>query len=173
MVSFFWSRIVITSTTIPSLKDWGLTLVILGIYGLVAMVIGMPSQFLQWLPSDKNWLHIGLKAFLAPALVEEIGFRVLILPHASEGASFRTWCFWGCVSLFLFVIYHPLNGLTFYKSGYVTFSNPVFLILATLLGLACVLAYKLTHSLWPPVVIHWVAVVIWLCCLGGGARLFA
>ncbi|MBT9317667.1 CPBP family glutamic-type intramembrane protease [Leptothoe spongobia] len=173
MASLLWNRIVIAFATIPNLRDWELTIIGLLIYGVVAMLIGIPSQFLEWNPSAKNWLRICFQSFFAPALIEEIGFRILPLPHPSENVSLAIWCLWGGVSLFLFVIYHPLNGLTFYKSGYATFRNPTFLILAALLGLVCTLIYGLTHSLWPPVLIHWISVVLWLCCLGGNDRLFA
>ncbi|NEQ55860.1 MAG: CPBP family intramembrane metalloprotease [Leptolyngbya sp. SIO3F4] len=118
-------------------------------------------------------MHLSYYPLFRNRSIEEIGFRVLLLPHPSEGVSVKTWYWWGCISLFLFVIYHPLNGLTIYKSAYATFSNPIFLILATLLGIACILAYRLTHSLWPSVIIHWLVVVIWLCCLGGSTRLLA
>ena len=42
-----------------------------------------------------------------------------------------------------------------------------FLLQCALLGLACVLAYASTGSLWPPVLIHWLAVAAWLGPLEG------
>jgi predicted Abi (CAAX) family protease len=66
----------------------------------------------------------------------------------------------------MFLLHHPLNALTFYQAG-----SPTFLILANLLGLACTLVYWLTGSLWPPVLIHWIVVVVWLGWLGGLERL--
>ena len=158
-------------TTVPSLSDWELTIGILAIYGGLALLIGLPFRFLGWTTSEKKWRQITLLALFAPAFIEEIGFRILLLPDASEKVSLENWWIWGGLSLCLFLVYHPLNALTLYKVGYPTFLNPIFLILATLLGLACTLVYLITGSLWPPVLIHWVVVVIWLCWLGGVERL--
>jgi len=46
-----------------------------------------------------------------------------------------------------FVVYHPLNALTFYPVGRSTFMNPVFLLLAAILGVACSIAYLQSGSL--------------------------
>ncbi len=170
-LTFLWNRFINALTTAPSLSDWELTMGCLAIYGLLAILIGFPSQFLSWNTSAKNRVQLALLAFFAPALIEEIAFRILISPHPSEEATPEICWFWGGFSLFLFIIYHPLNALTFYRQGYPTFLNPIFLTLAALLGLVCTLVYGFTGSLWPPVLIHWVAVVIWLCWLGGIERL--
>ena len=162
-----WNRIVAALTTVPGLSDWGQTAGILVAYGVIALLIGSSTRFLQWNVPIKNWLQVSLQALFAPAIIEEVGFRILLLPHPSEGVSMGTWWLWGGLSLVLFLLYHPLNALTLYKAGYPTFLNSTFLVLATLLGIACTLAYGLTASLWPPVLIHWVVVVIWLCWLGG------
>jgi predicted Abi (CAAX) family protease len=76
------------------------------------------------------------------------------------------------LSLVLFVVYHPLNALTFYPVGRSTFMNPVFLLLAAVLGVACSIAYLLFGSIWPAVAIHWLAVTAWLLLLGGYRRLY-
>jgi len=47
-----------------------------------------------------------------------------------------------------------------YPQARALFDDPRFLFQATLLGVACSLAYGFTGSLWPPVLIHWLAVVI-------------
>jgi predicted Abi (CAAX) family protease len=41
-------------------------------------------------------------------------------------------------------------------------ADPRFLVQVTLLGLACSLAYLVSGSIWPPVLIHWLTVVVWL-----------
>jgi len=72
----------------------------------------------------------------------------------------------------MFVVYHPLNALSFFSQGLETFFNSAFLLLATLLGITCSIAYLQSGSLWTPVVIHWLAVVVWLLFLGGYRKLY-
>jgi predicted Abi (CAAX) family protease len=75
------------------------------------------------------------------------------------------------MSLALFTASHPVNAILFSPTHRPTFTDPVFLVLAALLGLTCTLAYLQSGSLWPPVAIHWTAVVVWLLFLGGYRRL--
>jgi predicted Abi (CAAX) family protease len=35
------------------------------------------------------------------------------------------------------------------------------------MGLTCAYAYVLSRSIWVPVIIHWVAVTVWVLFLGG------
>ena len=49
----------------------------------------------------------------------------------------------------------------------VFFHNPYFLIIVTLLGITCSIAYIYSKSLWVPVIIHWLTVLIWVLLLGG------
>ena len=169
--NLIWCRITNAFTTVPSLRDWQLTGISFFVYGMVALLIGIPSQFLQWTAPVNHWPQIIFKTLFVPAILEEIVFRAILLPHPQENTSITSSYLWGGVGLLLFIIYHPLNGLTLYKPGYYVFRNPYFLTLATLLGLTCILVYRRTGSLWPPVVIHWIAVVVWLCLLGGMAQL--
>ena len=71
------------------------------------------------------------------------------------------------LNIILFVGYHPLNALIFYKVGNPTFFNPVFLSLTSLLGLTCAIAYLLTGSIWTIAILHWIVVVIWLLGFNG------
>jgi predicted Abi (CAAX) family protease len=116
-------------------------------------------------------LRLLLQLFFAPALVEELLFRCLLLPHPIEGASFGNTAIAIFISTLLFVIYHPANALTFYRPGRPTFWDWRFLSLAGLLGLTCAIGYQLSSSLWPPVTIHWLVVSIWIIWGGGRARL--
>ena len=164
-------RIAIAAATFPTFNDWAIVAIILAIYGLLALAIGLPSGFLyrtEWVP---GWPQVALRVFFIPALIEEMVIRVMLLPHPSEGRSPGVWWLWAGFGLVVFVGYHPLNALTLYPKGDPTFLDPIFGILAGLLGLACTLAYRLTGSLWPAAVIHWLAVVVWLVGLGGFERL--
>ncbi|WP_325315277.1 CPBP family glutamic-type intramembrane protease [Microcoleus sp. PH2017_28_MFU_U_A] len=62
------------------------------------------------------------------------------------------------------------NPRSFRTRRYV--KNPVFLLLAAVLGVACSIAYLLIGSIWPAVVIHWLGVTVWLLLLGGYRRLY-
>ncbi|MCI5125432.1 MAG: CPBP family intramembrane metalloprotease, partial [Candidatus Electrothrix sp. AR5] len=42
-----------------------------------------------------------------------------------------------------------------------------FLVIVFCLGIVCSLAYILSRSLWVPIIIHWLTVVIWVLFLGG------
>ncbi|MEO0536528.1 MAG: CPBP family glutamic-type intramembrane protease [Cyanobacteria bacterium P01_A01_bin.123] len=166
------------SLRLPGWRDWGVTLVGLGIYGAIAWPIGRWREFLQptnpikdlGLAPDalvRGWL----KLLILPALLEEVVFRVLLLPHPTEAVQPHTLGIWLAISLALFVVYHPLNALTFYPTGKPTFFDPSFLTLAGLLGLTCSLVYLQTGSLWLPTLIHWIVVGVWVFGLGGYRRL--
>lgn len=164
----------LASLVIPSFQDWLVVILLLIIYSAIAIPIGFKFKFLQiqvWPASwiDKNLLI--LRCLFMPAIVEELVFRVFMLPHPTEIINWFKWVLWGIVSLLLFVVYHPLNAKTFFKKGLSTFFNLVFLSLAGLLGIICTVAYALTGSLWVIVFIHWVVVVVWLIVFGGIGKL--
>ncbi len=155
-------------------KDWLVILMSLFTYALVALLVGYFSGFIQFNPdfrSPKTLFSRLIKIFFFPALVEEIIFRVLLIPHPLEGVDLKTWVFRVVWSLGLFILYHPLNAITFYPVGNPTFFHPVFLSLAGFLGLICAVVYKLTGSLWGMVIIHGLVVFIWLYFLDGMTQL--
>jgi predicted Abi (CAAX) family protease len=158
-------------TTLPN--NLGSVLGLLVSYGAIAVIFGIITGFIGW--QRQAWtlgdLRLLLRLFLAPALVEELLFRCLLLPHPIEGASLGNTAIAIFLSTLLFIIYHPANALTFYRPGRPTFWDWRFLSLAGLLGLTCAICYQLSGSLWPPVIIHWLAVSIWIIGGGGRARL--
>ncbi len=165
---------VISALTYPlSPEDWYLSLGLLLSYGIIVLSIGFKSGFLTWQLVDispKKCFQI-LQLFFLPAFIEELVFRVILLPHPFEGVYGIEWLFWVTLSLSLFIVYHPLNALLFYPQGRNLFRKPIFLVFAGLLGIICAISYTITASLWPPVVIHWLIVVIWLFFLGGEQKL--
>jgi predicted Abi (CAAX) family protease len=74
---------------------------------------------------------------------------------------------WGSISLIAYIVYHPLNALTFYRAGFPTFFNPIFLFSMTLLGVICTISYFKSGSLWLSAIIHWLVVVGWLIFFDG------
>ena len=167
-------RVSIAFSTIPDLTDWLVAVMLVLIYTTIALNVGFRSGFLtiDVQTSKSTIVGVLVGCLLSPGLTEELFFRVLILPHPEENASGLALLFWGGVSLALFVVYHPLNALTFYPEGRSTFMNPVFLRLAAILGGACTVAYLQSGSLWSAVAIHWLAVTVWLLLLGGYRRLY-
>jgi predicted Abi (CAAX) family protease len=162
-----WAGIV----TLPTMSGWWWGLGLLIGYGIIACGFGFWSKFLTIDNRlDKSiWHNLRSLAhlFLLPALVEEILFRVLLIPHPIETASSTDFYLWSIISLILFIIYHPLNALTLYPQGKPTFMDWRFLTLAGLLGIVCTLAYGMTGSIWLSVLIHWVVVWCWLKLFGG------
>jgi predicted Abi (CAAX) family protease len=159
-------------STIPGAAGWLVSVALLGIYALIALPVGFKLGFIQVevLKSRRTVAQILAGSFLMPGISEEFFFRVLLLPHPAENASLGAQWLWGCVSLTLFVVYHPLN---IFAAGHDTiFRTPVFLLSAALLGVACTVAYLHTGSLWVPVVIHWIIVAVWLVLLGGYKKLY-
>ena len=173
IVNILFTR-VLGALALPSGWDWGVACwTVLG-YGAIALPIGFTSGFLHLKPWQAPWwryILLFLRLLFVPALVEELAFRIVLLPAPRAAITDQAWLLWAMFSLILFIVYHPCNAKTLYKPGNPTFFQPVFLTLAGLLGLACTLAYWLTHSLIIITLIHWLVVVIWLILLGGLEKL--
>ena len=147
-----------------------LAALLLGVYAAIALPLGRRSGFLPAAASAvRPWLLLrrAPALLLSPALVEETLFRAALLPHPLEGLGLAATVAWGALSVGLFVAWHPLAGRLWYRQGRKLFDDGRFLLLAGLLGLTCVMAYDLTGSIWPPVLIHGLVVLIWLELLGG------
>jgi predicted Abi (CAAX) family protease len=169
-----WAGIV----TLPSLAGWLLGFGLLGGYGIAAGLIGFKTRFLTFTSLEKittggirTNIRSIIQLFFLPALVEEVGFRLLLIPHPIETARSSDIYLWSIGSLILFIIYHPLNARTFYQLGNPTFMDWRFLLLTGLLGLVCSIAYLITGSIWSAVVIHWLVVGLWLKLFGGEQHL--
>jgi predicted Abi (CAAX) family protease len=140
------------------------------IFVLLAAPIGFSSGFLkiEWMYASRAMLALTAARLVAvPALLEEILFRVLLVPHPSEHKSARHVLVVSALSLIVFVAVHPLNGIFVRVQSRAVFTDPIFLTLAALLGLACTVAYRISGSIWPPVAMHWATVAVWTICLGG------
>lgn len=107
-----------------------------------------------------------LRVLLLPAIVEEVVFRVLPNPHPLERPGARAVLVSGVLSLAAYLLLHPLTGLL--AEAPTPFLEPSFLFLAGLLGAACLLLYRRSGSLWPPVLLHWLVVTGWLALGGQG-----
>ncbi|MEA5594502.1 type II CAAX prenyl endopeptidase Rce1 family protein [Rivularia sp. UHCC 0363] len=172
IISIILNRI-LASVFIPAWHDWLIASLALLIYAAIAIPLGFSTGFLHlqtWSTKPIHYPFFVLRCLLTPAITEEFFFRVLFIPHPTEVVNWSKWI-WAGLSLLIFVIYHPLNAKSFYKDGYPTFFDPIFLILATLLGITCTITYALTGSAWIIIFIHWVLVVLWLAYFGGMSKL--
>jgi predicted Abi (CAAX) family protease len=164
MIDVIFHRFSAAISTFPNLEAWLYAAFLLLLFTIIALPIGFLWNFLQVDVIKASWqIIIGTIAisFVTPAVTEELFFRALLLPQAT-----------GCIGLAMFIVYHPLNALSFFPRGLETFFNVVFLVLAALLGIVCSLAYVQSGSLWTPVAIHWLVVVVWLLFLGGYTKLY-
>jgi predicted Abi (CAAX) family protease len=146
----------------------------LGLYALLAIPFGLKTRFLKRQNAITNPMQAVLTAiylFFLPALVEEIFFRVMLLPHPLEGVPAGWWLFWALVNLVLFVLYHWVQGKFFRQHVQATLCDRRFLLLAGWLGFILISLYQLTGSLWLITSIHWLVVLVWIFALGGYARM--
>ena len=174
VVGLLFARLVNSLLAPLTLKSWALVAGVLLVYGVIAIPLGFRTGFLSFTPDlllTKQGILGSFRVFFIPALAEEVLMRVFLLPHPVERVLLSSWLVWAGISLFIFIVYHPLNALTLYRVSYPTFLKPVFLTLAGLLGLSCMIAYYLTGSLLSIVLIHWIVVVVWLFILGGKQHL--
>jgi predicted Abi (CAAX) family protease len=156
--------------TLPKGSDILFSAVAFFIYMVVALPIGFCSGFFTITVIKTNsWIMIALPVclFFVPSLFEEIVFRGFLLPHKERKVSTIRLLFYAAFSIVVFIAWHPLNAMTINPSAYSVFTDPVFLCLATLMTIACTITYIKTGSLWIPVAIHWLTVLVWVFFLGG------
>jgi predicted Abi (CAAX) family protease len=151
--------------TLPTTRGWLETFFLLLLFATIAAPVAYSSSFFATRMSSLDWLPILVTTFFIPALLEELIWRVLLVPKP------QTKYFWpaGLVALLFYVLSHPLGAWLFRSTARDIFYSSTFLLLTTLLGLTCLVAYARTKSLWPCVVIHWLVVAVWL--LFGGRTL--
>jgi predicted Abi (CAAX) family protease len=163
-------------TAIPDARSWLACSLVFVIFVACAGPIGLASGLLSPTTPHLTIERIFSTAaivFIQPALLEEVVFRGLLLPRNPRSVSRPRLVSVAVVALALYVVSHPINAMLFRPGALHVFANPVYLVLATLLGIACTAAYFISKSLWPPVAIHWAAVLIWLWFLGGERLLTA
>ncbi|XGV98199.1 MAG: CPBP family glutamic-type intramembrane protease [Leptolyngbya sp. BL-A-14] len=94
--------------TLPRAGDWLQAVGLLLTFTLVYLPIGFTLGFLK-IDARLSWptiLSVMAGAFIMPSVPEELGFRVLLIPHPTELISPATRWFLSGLSLLLFVAYH-------------------------------------------------------------------
>jgi predicted Abi (CAAX) family protease len=176
VIQFLVQRLVCAWQTPVTLEAWLYAAALLGIYSMITVPVAFRLGFVRVSASQlsvKDQVRVIAIALVMPSIFEEVVFRVLLLPHPGEGTSPDVQWLWGAIALLIFVLFHPLNSFTFFPASRTTFLNPIFLMAAGFLGVVCSLSYWQSGSLWPPVVIHWIIVVVWLLFLGGYEKLYS
>ncbi|WP_166252805.1 type II CAAX prenyl endopeptidase Rce1 family protein [Marinobacter salicampi] len=154
----------LTSPFQASARAW----VLLPAYAAVALAIGLGSGLLRWEPMLTAWAPVMLLALLVfPSLLEEGLFRGLLIPRQIRESGL----FWTGLAIagstVLYVLWHPLTALMTETQERRLFLAPAFLAIVTLLGITCGHNYAVSKSLWGPILIHWMTVVVWVFLFGG------
>lgn len=156
--------------TWPERKQW-IAALRLSIPALVIIAaMGLLSGWLVWAPADINTdlLTAAALLFLVPALLGEIIFRGILLSWLSQITP--RWGAW--LSTLLFVACYPLLALGWQTKAAAPpwidmFLHPTFWIATLILGIILAHIRMVSRSLWPVILIHWFAVLIWKFLLGG------
>jgi predicted Abi (CAAX) family protease len=161
------ARLIGSFRTLPDAAGWRWSLLV-GLPVLAAMAaIGLATGLYQPQSGDLATLPLTLLTVLfVPAIGEEAVFRGLMTPGRTEQPSALKAV---AMSTLIYVLWHPLEGFTFLPGARELFSRWDFLLVTGLLGLACGLTRWRMGSIWPAVLLHWGAVVVWKTWLGGPA----
>src|SRR5215470_7163737 len=169
-----WNDLREALTTLPDARTWLTCALVCAAFLLCAVPIGLASGLLRVDVAGAgatDAIRIAALLFIQPALFEEIVFRGLLLPRDVRSMPRSRVILIAGVALAVYVASHPVNAWFFRPQVLGVFSSVAYLSLATLLGLACTIAYFISRSIWPPVIIHWLTVVAWIDLLGGRALL--
>ncbi len=123
---------------------------------------GFATGLLRWAPQPFQ-LGSAAGVFVIPALGEELLFRGVWIPDRSEGGGAARPILWTTIA---FSLWHVLETRWLPRAAPL-FLRADFLAWTALLGLACAILRRRSGSLWPPVILHWAAVVAWETWLGG------
>lgn len=160
--------------TLPPARTWLHCLLVYAAFAALALSIGFGSGLLRLSLAElspKTFALLAITTFISPALAEEICFRVLPLPRNPARVTKRRLALLSTASLVAFVAAHPLSAWLFRPVAWALFTSPEFLTIAAFLGAASTAVYLISKSLWPPVLLHWTAVLTWITLLGGQAQL--
>eukprot|EP00978_Attheya_sp_CCMP212_P007324 scaffold17003_cov41-Attheya_sp.AAC.1 len=166
------SRVKLGFMTWPSHQGWiytfGITSGSTLLAGGVATVTGFVDPVKDM--TKPNPIKM-LSAFLVPSLVEELLWRVVLLPHPTvQPISLQ----YAMAILFLHVGMHPVLGELelFGPRGRFVFCDPIFLVLATIVLGGATASYSVSGgSVYAAIVAHAVPVTLWRDCFGGEQRL--
>ncbi|MDJ1177636.1 CPBP family glutamic-type intramembrane protease [Roseofilum sp. BLCC_M91] len=162
---------VLFSLAWPEWRDWGILILMLGGYGVIALALAWSYSFWQWVNGasfQESWNQVGLSSLVwgesppgfwqglgilfVPVAVEELIFRVLLVPHPTDWVSTQEWWLLALVSLIIYLLYKLVTVCLGSKLPLKLV--PVILLLSGTLGTVCILTYGLTGSFWIVWVLH-------------------
>ena len=149
----------------PRPRDWLELAVAAAVLAMVAGPVGFWTGLLAWRPKPAGEIAtLALSALFVPALGEELPFRAALIPDRTEASRAGVAI---VASMALFSLWHVVEAAVILPKARTLFLRPDFLAWTVALGLACAMLRRRSGSLWPPVLLHWLAVVAWQGWLGG------
>ena len=147
--------------TWPRLSEWGQSLLLFGVFALIAAYLGQHESLFKFSLTDewRPFIVVAVIAILVPSLAEEMVFRVLL--------GGRTGWLRAGIAIAAFVLWPPVQVWLGLPMAQPVFLEPAFLAIVALLGLVCTVAYRTSGAIWPPVAIHWGTVVLWKAVAAG------
>jgi len=151
--------------TWPERKQWAAALRLAVPALVIIAALGILSGWLIWAPVTDipALLMTAALLFFVPVLVEELVFRGVFLSWLTQLTP--RWGAW--LSTLLFVAWHPLQALAIGPPWAHIFLQPTFWVATLILGIILAHIRIVSRSLWPVILIHWFAVLIWKSLLGG------
>lgn len=168
----------LTTTSDGGSTTYGLVALIVLVYFVLVVVWVFGTGFLRSrfaLPrTSKDWGNV-ICMLLAPALLQEVLWRVILLPSPDQldansipQVLFVSLAFAGSYVFPTPSILNVLPGISRRPGAFVVFRDPRFLVAAALLGSAAASSYYASGgSIWPSVVMHWLTAAIWLVGFNG------
>jgi predicted Abi (CAAX) family protease len=151
-------------TTVPNAVGWGFAVLVGGAALAGMALIGFAGGLYRLGSPDYAGLPLRLiSVAFVPSLAEEGVFRGLLMPDRYET---RRPLVWIVATTAIFTSWHLVETL-FLRRAAPIFLRPDFLVCAAILGAAAAAVRWRTGSLWPCVLLHWLAVVAWQTWLGG------
>lgn len=146
----------------PSQQDVGITALGLGAFAIALFLTtpGTWSAVESSLAQPPQFPNLVVAALLVPAIWQEFVFRVLLVPHPTEGVRPLTAIVWIGVSLGLFFAYRRFRSRRHCISEAGSFSHSHPLYLALVLGVLATVIYLSTGSLLMIVLFHWGACLL-------------
>jgi len=170
ILSTFAGRILIALEW-PQWRDWGILILMFGVYLVIALLITWSYSFRQWFNGASfrhSWGQVwssslvwgesppnfwkGLRFLIVPVAIEELIFRVLFIPHSTDWISTQQWWLLALVSLIIYLFYKVVAVCL--SSKLLLKLVPFVLLLSATLGSICILTYGLTDSFWIIWILH-------------------
>jgi predicted Abi (CAAX) family protease len=148
------------------------SLILVPIYVCTSLAIGFYTGLFSVKVVDHPMSFVlPFSLFIFASLLEEVFFRRVLIPNNAVNHGRKRIAMYIVVSTSAFVLWHPLSALTVNRTAATMFLNPSFLLIAAAQGITCSISYVVSRSLWTPIIIHWLTVVVWVVFLGGRNRL--